>query len=57
MIVTAEDNGISKAARNLSGVDVITHERLNAELLAPGTCAGRLTIYTESAIAKLEEAI
>jgi len=57
LIVTAEDNGICKAARNLSGVDVIMHERLNAELLAPGTCAGRLTIYTESAIAKLEEAI
>ncbi len=57
LIVTAEDKGIVKAARNLSGVDVVTHDKLNAELLAPGTYAGRLTIYTESAIAKLEEAM
>ncbi len=57
LIVTAEDKGLVKAARNLSGVDVITHDQLNAELLAPGSYAGRLTIYTESAIAKLEEAM
>ncbi|VVB91351.1 50S ribosomal protein L4 [uncultured archaeon] len=57
LIVTAEDKGLVRAARNLSGVDVITHDMLNAELLAPGTSPGRLTIYTESAIAKLEEAM
>lgn len=57
LIVTAEDKGLVKAARNLSGVDVITHDQLNAELLAPGSYAGRLTIYTESAISKLEEAM
>ncbi|MCZ7372283.1 MAG: 50S ribosomal protein L4, partial [Candidatus Methanoperedens sp.] len=55
--VTAEDKGLAKAARNLPGVDIITMDKLNAELLAPGTSAGRLTIYTESAIAKLEEAM
>ena len=57
LIVTAEDKGLAKAARNLPGVDIITMDKLNAELLAPGTSAGRLTIYTESAIAKLEEAM
>lgn len=57
LIVTAEDNGIAKAARNLAGVDVVMYDQLNAELLAPGTHAGRLTIFTESAIAKLEEAM
>ncbi len=54
LIVTAEDRGIVKAARNIAGVDIVTFDQLNAELLAPGTHAGRLTIYTESAIAKLE---
>ncbi len=54
LIVTAEDKGIVKAARNLAGVDVVIFDQLNAELLAPGTHAGRLTIFTESAIAKLE---
>ncbi|KCZ73307.1 LSU ribosomal protein L4P [Candidatus Methanoperedens nitroreducens] len=57
LIVTSEDKGIAKAARNLAGVDIVTSDQLNAELLAPGTYTGRLTIYTESAIAKLEEAI
>lgn len=57
LIVTAEDKGIARAARNLAGVDIVTYDQLNTELLAPGTHAGRLTIFTESAIAKLEEAI
>ncbi len=57
LIVTAEDKGIVRAARNLAGVDVVTSAMLNAELLAPGTSGGRLTIYTESAIAKLQEAM
>ncbi|MDO9097053.1 MAG: 50S ribosomal protein L4 [Candidatus Methanoperedens sp.] len=57
LIVTAEDKGIVKAARNLAGVDVVVFDQLNAELLAPGTHAGRLTIFTESAIAKLQEAM
>ncbi len=55
LIVTAEDKGIARAARNLAGVDIITFDKLNTELLAPGTHAGRLTIFTESAVAKLEE--
>jgi large subunit ribosomal protein L4e len=38
------------AARNLPGVDVVTMDQLSVELLAPGTHAGRLTIWTESAI-------
>ena len=53
LIVTSDYSGIEKGARNLSGVDVVTCDRLNAEMLAPGTHAGRLTIWTESAIAGL----
>ena len=43
-----------RAARNLSGVDVVTVDQLNVEHLAPGMLAGRLTIWTESAITRLE---
>jgi large subunit ribosomal protein L4e len=53
LIVAASDQGLGKAARNLPGVDFITVEKLNAELLAPGTQAGRLTIWTESSLQKL----
>jgi large subunit ribosomal protein L4e len=38
------------AARNLPGVDATTVDKLNVELLAPGTHAGRLAIWTQSAI-------
>lgn len=53
LIVVADDKGISLGARNHAGVDVVTVENLNAELLAPGTHPGRLTIFTKSAIEKL----
>lgn len=53
LIVAGTDAGLGKAARNLPGVDFVTVERLNAELLAPGTRAGRLTIWTESSLEKL----
>ncbi|PSQ23428.1 50S ribosomal protein L4 [Halobacteriales archaeon QS_8_65_32] len=45
----------STAARNLAGVDVATAREVNAEDLAPGAQAGRLTIWTESAISEVAE--
>lgn len=55
LLVITEDKGIGRAARNHPGVDVMTVINLNAELLAPGAHLGRLTIWTESALKKLEE--
>jgi large subunit ribosomal protein L4e len=55
LIVVAEDKGIIKAAENIQGVDVVTVNNLNAETLAPGAHPGRLTIWTSSAIEKLNE--
>ncbi|KQC04107.1 MAG: 50S ribosomal protein L4 [Methanoculleus sp. SDB] len=42
------------AGRNLAGVDAVSVDQLNVELLAPGTHAGRLTVWTEGAIRQLE---
>ena len=42
-----------KCVGNLPGVDVITPAKLNVELLAPGGDPGRLTVYTEKALATL----
>ncbi|MHA1595291.1 MAG: 50S ribosomal protein L4 [Candidatus Baldrarchaeia archaeon] len=50
LIVVYEDNGIVKAIRNFPGVDVVTVNLLNVEILAPGAHPGRLTLWTESAI-------
>jgi len=55
LFVISKDQGIVKAARNLPGVDITTVDGLNAELLAPGTNAGRLTIWTTSAIEELKK--
>ncbi|ADQ66616.1 50S ribosomal protein L4P [Halogeometricum borinquense DSM 11551] len=53
LFVTSEEP--SKAARNLAGVDVATASNVNAEDLAPGTHAGRLTIFTESAVEEVAD--
>lgn len=55
LIVYDEDRGISKAGRNIPGVEAVKVENLNAELLSPGAHGARLTIYTESALKKLQE--
>jgi large subunit ribosomal protein L4e len=55
LIVVGDDRGITRGARNHPGVDVVRVENLNAELLAPGTHPGRLTVFTRSAIEKLDE--
>lgn len=53
IIVSDGKNGISKAASNISGVDVVDVKRLNAEHLAPGAKAGRLAVWSAGAIAAL----
>jgi len=53
LFVTSEEP--SKAARNLAGADVTTAAQVNAEDLAPGTHAGRLTLWTESALAEVSD--
>lgn len=55
LFVVSEDKGISKAVKNIPGADFSLVMNLNAELLAPGTHAGRLTIWSESAIKRLGE--
>ena len=51
--VQTGEQPILKAAKNLPGVDIAYASELNAELLAPGTHPGRLTIWTESSLAHL----
>jgi large subunit ribosomal protein L4e len=55
LIVVAENRGILEAARNIPGVDAVNVNNLSVEMLAPGTHLGRLTIWTDSAIEKLNE--
>ena len=43
------------AAANLAGVDAVSVNALNTELLAPGAQAGRLTVWTQGALNWLGE--
>jgi large subunit ribosomal protein L4e len=53
LIVTGKNSPILKAVRNLPGVDSVTTASLNVDLVAPGAEAGRLVVWTESAIKEL----
>ncbi len=55
LIVTNHMQPVTKATRNIPGIDVVSVQHLNAEHLAPGTHAGRLTIWTEDAVKVLAE--
>jgi large subunit ribosomal protein L4e len=44
---------VVKAVSNLPGTEVVAVHRVNAELLAPGTHPGRLTLYTKAAVERL----
>lgn len=55
LVVTGSECAALTASRNLPGVDVSVVYNLSAELLAPGTHAGRLTVWTKSAIDALSE--
>ncbi len=54
LMVISDDKGISKAAVNLPGVNVVNVSDLNTEILAPGASAGRLTLWSKSAVEKLK---
>ena len=55
LIVTDIKAPVAEAAANVTGVEAVSVNELNAELLAPGTQPGRLTIFTESALKTMEE--
>lgn len=54
LVIFKEDNGLTKAFRNLPGVETVQVSRLNLLQLAPGGHLGRFIIWTESAFASLD---
>jgi large subunit ribosomal protein L4e len=55
LLVITKNNGVAEAARNLPGLEIVSVENLNAEVLAPGTHPGRLTVWTNSAFENLDK--
>jgi len=54
LIVYNQDQGLTKAFRNIPGVETINVNRLNLLKLAPGGHVGRFIVWTESAIKQLD---
>jgi large subunit ribosomal protein L4e len=55
LIVTSKKCDLEKAAKNILGVTVKEVNKLDTETLAPGTKPGRLTMFTNSSIKRLQE--
>jgi large subunit ribosomal protein L4e len=55
LVIYGNDSGISRALRNLPGVEVCSVERLNLLQLAPGGHLGRFCIWTKSAVEQLDK--
>lgn len=54
LFVVSNKDKVARCLKNIPGSDVVTPDRLNVELLAPGGDPGRLTIFTEAALKEME---
>lgn len=55
LIIYGQDQGLSRAFRNIPGVDLINVNKLNLLKLAPGGHVGRFVIWTQSAFQQLDK--
>lgn len=55
LLVVSKECKLEKSAKNIPGVQIVQVNKVNAELLAPGTIPGRLTLFTDAALDKLEK--
>lgn len=55
VVVSAKEAPVFMGASNLPGVEVVSTEGLSAGVLAPGGAAGRLAVFSESALMKVGE--
>jgi large subunit ribosomal protein L4e len=53
ILIVSKMQKTQKSVRNLMGVDYTSPNQLNIEYLAPGGDAGRLTVFTKSALTQL----
>jgi ribosomal protein L4 len=55
--VVGEDKGVINAGRNIPGVDVCTAKAITVSKLAPGGVPGRITLWSESALKKIDSEV
>lgn len=57
LIVVSESCELQKSAKNIPGIEISTVKNLNVEKLAPGAEAGRLVVWTKSAVEEVNKLI
>lgn len=55
LIIVSGKCNLLKAAVNIPGIDIVEVNNINAEMLAPGASPGRLALFTDTAVEKLEK--
>ncbi|MBN2111537.1 50S ribosomal protein L4 [Candidatus Woesearchaeota archaeon] len=55
LLVVSSECSLIKACGAIPGIEVVNVKKINAELLAPGTHVGRLTLFTDKAIESMEK--
>ncbi|HOP09054.1 MAG TPA: 50S ribosomal protein L4 [Candidatus Methanofastidiosa archaeon] len=55
LVIVSRNQGIYLGARNHPGIDIVEVEKLSTEHLAPGSEAGRLVVWTKSALEMLDK--
>jgi len=55
LMIVSRECPLIKAAKNIPGIDIVKTDELNVELLAPGSQAGRLTVFTKGALENLSK--
>lgn len=54
LVIIKEDRGITRAVRNIPGMQAVPMEDLSVSMVAPGGMPGRMLIFTESAAKAME---
>lgn len=57
LLVLSDGSAAIRAAANIAGVDSCSVNQIRVELLAPGGVPGRVTVWSESALKSLDQAI
>lgn len=55
LVILSKNCPAIKASKNVPGIDAVSIDNLNVELLAPGTHAGRLVVTTKNALNELQK--
>lgn len=55
LFVVSKNCKLSKAALNVPGVEIVSVDKINPEVLAPGSIPGRATLYSKAAVEKIEK--